>query len=217
MRRDLASPGPALNADLGQAEARAVWHPRKVSRAIAGHRLLDLLFATAIGLMVFVLLIGRVVPLTGRQTLVIASGSMSPTIPVGAAVILDQADPASLVNGDVVALRVGSNGAVVTHRISRVIRRDDQVWLETKGDANPSVDPAMTPTSALIGRVKLIIPFAGYLLKFLSVPTGIVSLFCLIALLLMVNGLLPMSPTNPSRQTIVSQVSGRSGLRGSRS
>jgi signal peptidase len=206
-----------LNADLGQVEARAFGHSRTLSRAIAAHRLLDLLLAIAIGLMVFVLLIGRVVPLTGRPTLVITSGSMSPTIPVGAAVILNPADPATLVNGDVVAFRVGSNGAIVTHRVSRVIRRDGQLWLETKGDANPSVDPALTPTSALIGRVELTIPAAGYVLKFLSVPTGIGSLFCLIALLLTVNGLLPMSPMKPSRQTIVGQEAGRSGLRGSQS
>jgi signal peptidase len=200
-----------MTADLGHSLSRTVGRSMTFSRASAGHRLIDLLLATAIALMVFVLLIGRLVPLTGRQTLVIASGSMSPTIPVGAAVILGPTDPATLINADVVAFRAGSNGAVLTHRVTRVIKRHDQLWLETKGDANPSVDPALTPASALIGRVEFSVPLAGYVLKFLSVPAGIGFVLSVVALLLTVDGFLePTSPMKPPRQPAAGQVGGRS-------
>jgi signal peptidase len=161
--------------------------------------LVDALLVTLVGLVVFAILLGRVVPLTGRQTLVILSGSMSPAIPVGAAVIVEHVDSASLSAGDVVAVRVGSAGTMVTHRVTRIVHRDDELWLETKGDANPSVDPALTPGSALIGRVGITLPLAGYLLRLLSVPAGIGLVLSLAALLLTVGAFgTPPQPGWPS-------------------
>jgi signal peptidase len=203
-----------MTADLGHSRARTVRRSITFSPARAAHLLIQVLLATAIGLLVVVLLIGRLVPLTGRQTLVIASGSMSPTIPAGAAVILGPADPATLINADVVAFHVGSNGAVVTHRVTRIIDRHGQLWLETRGDANPSVDPALTPASSIIGRVEHSIPLAGYVLKFLSVPAGVGSVLSLVALLLTVDSFLdPTSPVRPSPKPAVSHAGERSGLR----
>ena len=80
--------------------------------------------------------LARVVPMTGRATFVVASGSMAPAIPVGAAVIVEPVDPAALREGDVVSLRSGPQRAVFTHRITRVVDRADGRWIETRGDAN---------------------------------------------------------------------------------
>jgi signal peptidase I len=98
---------------------------------------------------------------------------MEPAIPIGAAVILEQVDPAALAVNDVVSLRSGPGRAVFTHRIVRIVEREDGRWIETKGDANPGSDPSVTPVSAVIGRATLMVPSGGYLLALLSEPAGV--------------------------------------------
>lgn len=120
-------------------------------------------------------ILARVVPATGRATFVVASGSMAPAIPVGAAVIVEPVDPAALREGDVVSLRSGPQRAVFTHRITRVVDRADGRWIETRGDANTTVDPSITPASSVIGRVALTVPLAGFVVAWLSLPSGVLA------------------------------------------
>lgn len=101
---------------------------------------------------------------------------MTPAIGLGDAIILDQVEPTSLAVGDVVSLRNGPTQAVYTHRIIRVAERDGEIWFETMGDANDSADPAITPASAVIGRVSHVVPEAGYLLALLSIPVVVFML-----------------------------------------
>ena len=74
--------------------------------------------------------------------------------------------------GDVISLRL-PGGTTVTHRLSRVVARDDGLWFETTGDANGEPDPALVPATALLGRVAWTFPFAGYLLRLLALPSGL--------------------------------------------
>jgi signal peptidase len=122
--------------------------------------------------------------LLGHQVFVVAGPSMVPAIDMGSAVVLEVVAPDSLHVGDVVSLRSGPERAVFTHRIVRVAHRDGEVWIETKGDANPAADPSITPASAVLGRVALSIPYAGYLIALLSIPSGIVFIIALGLLLL---------------------------------
>lgn len=140
---------------------------------------LDIAFSGLIGLALLTVLVGRIVPMAGHPTLVVAGGSMGASFGVGSAIVLDRVDPAALVAGDVVSLRSGPGRAVYTHRIVRIVERDGQPWLETKGDANPAADPSITPASAVIGRVALVLPLAGFLIAFLSAPTGILAVMAL--------------------------------------
>ena len=92
--------------------------------------------------------------MTGRQTLIIAGGSMEPALPIGAAVVVEPVPATALAVGDVVSLRTGTElKSIFTHRITRFVARADGLWVETKGDANASVDPSITPASQVIGRV----------------------------------------------------------------
>jgi hypothetical protein len=63
---------------------------------------------------------------------------------------------------------------VFTHRITRIVERDDGTWIETKGDANAYADPSITPIGAVIGRVGVAIPYAGYGIALLSSVQGVV-------------------------------------------
>jgi hypothetical protein len=80
-------------------------------------------------------------------------------------------------------MQVGSQRAVFTHRVLRTVIREGEVWLETKGDANAEADPSLIPASALIGRVQLVLPFAGYLVALLSTVSGVAFLLGLGAML----------------------------------
>jgi signal peptidase I len=117
--------------------------------------------------------LGRVLPALGYPVLVVAGPSMVPAIGVGAAAVLESVPADALRVGDVVSLRSGPERAIFTHRIGRIVERDGEVWLETKGDANADPDPSITPASAVIGRVAVTLPAAGYLLTVVSAPTGV--------------------------------------------
>jgi signal peptidase I len=146
----------------------------------------------------FGLVVGRLVPMTGRSTFVVAGGSMEPAIPLGAAVIVEPVRPNDLAVGDIVTLRSGPTRAVFTHRIIRVAELDGQVVIETKGDANGTADPSLTPASAVVGRVSMAIPFAGFLVALLSIPSGVLFVIALGAVLLLISWLLDAPEAVPA-------------------
>lgn len=151
-------------------------------------RALDVALVVLVALGLATMGIARLVPLTGHQTLVVAGSSMEPTVPLGAAVVTEPVAPADLRVGDVVSLATGPTlETVFTHRITRLVTRTDGLWIETKGDANATVDPVITPVAHILGRVVVEIPGAGYLLRFLSLPSGLAASICLIALLVVLS------------------------------
>lgn len=92
----------------------------------------------------------------GHPLLVVTSGSMEPTIPVGSLVVLDKvtvARSAQLHVGDVVTFRAasGSTDVLVTHRIVEVRRFATGVEYVTKGDANPTPDLTLLDPARVVG------------------------------------------------------------------
>jgi len=165
-------------------------------RSFVNGLLLALVLA-AVGLVLLV----RVVPLTGRLTLVVAGPSMAPAIATGSAIVVEPVDPAALAIGDVVSLRSGPTRAIFTHRIVRLVEHDGALWIETKGDANATPDPSILPASDVLGRVALAVPFVGYLIALVSSPSGIV-LIAAIGLLLLVSAWIldPKRSADPALQ-----------------
>jgi signal peptidase len=157
-----------------------------------------------IGLVVVVLVVlvaiglARGAPFIGRQSIVIGGGSMEPTIGLGSAIVIHAVDPATLRVDDIVSMRVGPGQATFTHRIIAVIDRQDGRWIRTKGDANATSDPTLVPTTAVIGRVELVVPLAGYLVAVLSLPTGVMFVLGLAATLLAIAWLLESVEPEPT-------------------
>ena len=147
--------------------------------------LFDAALVLLVALCLFTIALGRVVPLTGRTTLVVAGGSMEPAIGIGSAIVVEPVDPRSLAVGDVVSLRSGPARAIFSHRVIRVVLQDGTVWVETKGDANAAADPSLTPASQVIGRATVTIPGAGYLIALLSSLHGLVFVVSLGLVLLL--------------------------------
>jgi signal peptidase len=128
--------------------------------------------------------LGRLLPAAEHPVYIVAGPSMGEALPVGSAVVLDQVAPDDLVPGDIVTLQSGPQRAVFTHRIVRIVERDGATWIETRGDANPTADPSITPASAVVGRVAVAIPEAGYVLMLLSTIQGVVLILAVGGLLL---------------------------------
>lgn len=154
-------------------------------------RVADALLIAVIVVVLFGVMLGRIISMTGRETFIIGGGSMEPGIPLGAAVVTEPVPPADLAVGDVVSLRTGPElERTFTHRITRLVPREDGLWVETKGDANEAIDPSITPARQVIGRVIVSIPHAGYLLALLSVPSGVLLVLLVAGCLLVLTWLL---------------------------
>jgi signal peptidase len=136
------------------------------------------------------LALGRLVPLAGGSTLVVAGGSMAPAVPLGAAIVAVPVDPGEIAVGDIVSIRLDAGSTIFTHRVIRIVERSGEPWLETRGDANPGADPALVPATAVVGRVVVTVPYAGYLLRLLSTAAGVLFLVSLAATLLVAGRLL---------------------------
>jgi signal peptidase I len=130
----------------------------------------------------------------GYQRYVIVGGSMGGTYDRGSIVFDEEAPVADLKVGDVITYAPPSSAPserLVTHRIAWIgsDKRGDRIF-RTKGDANPSVDPwTFTLGRPDQAKVAFSIPFVGYPLAALSIPTvrtlAIVVPAVLVALLIL--------------------------------
>lgn len=158
---------------------------RILSRATAiTRRVLDAILIALILVVVVGVILGKVVPLSGRQTIIVGGSSMEPALGVGSAIVVAPVAAADLHVGDVVSLRAGDDHALFTHRIVKLVDQPDGRWVQTKGDANDAPDPTLIHASAIEGRVQFSIPLAGYLIALLSIPTGVLFMIGLAATLL---------------------------------
>jgi signal peptidase len=146
----------------------------------ATRRTLDILLIAVILVVLATIAIARIIPsVTGGSTFVVGGGSMEPTIPFGSVVIVTPVATSDLHVGDVVSMRVGKEEAVFTHRIVRLVPRDDGLWIETKGDNNAKPDPSIIPASTVVGRLQVSIPYAGYAVRLLSTGPGVLFLLAI--------------------------------------
>lgn len=101
------------------------------------------------------------------KVFVIHTGSMSPTIPSGSAVLVHEGHYRL---GQVITLT--EDGLTVTHRLVSI---NAAGLTTTKGDANATVDPWHVPKAQIIGGVVLAPRFVGYWILYFKNPLGIVS------------------------------------------
>ena len=140
-------------------------------------RVLDLVLLAMILIVLASLVVARLVPaITGGPTFVVGGGSMEPTIPMGSVVVDVPAMAKDITVGNIVSVKVGPQKAVFTHRIVRTAMRDGELWIATRGDANPTPDPSIIPATAVIGRAATWIPLLGYPIQLLSSLVGVAFL-----------------------------------------
>jgi signal peptidase len=128
-------------------------------------RLAALLIVPALVLGVFVLALSGLLPF---KIYAVQTGSMSPTIPPASAVFVK---PDVYHVGQPISFY--EHGSVVTHRLMAV-HADGTI--ETKGDANATIDPWHVSTKDIIGEVVYSPPMLGYWLVYLRNPLGLLSI-----------------------------------------
>ena len=97
----------------------------------------------------------------GWRPATVTSGSMTPHIRPGDLVMYDPAagNPRP---GAVVVFRQPNGGGLVTHRVVSV---DAHGRLRTRGDANPSNDQLPVPRRMIVGRVRVVLPMVGSVVR----------------------------------------------------
>lgn len=124
--------------------------------------------------------------LAGYKPVAVYSGSMQPTIPVGA-LALDRAISAQDVRvGDVITFSDPYvKGRLVTHRVIDIIQTPNGLAYRTKGDANARRDPWTIRLEGDVGRLSGSVPLAGYVLFYAGTRELRAVLIFLVALLLL--------------------------------
>lgn len=104
----------------------------------------------------------------GVGAAIVLTGSMEPTVPAGALIVVreQQTDPAV---GDIVVYQNG--GSLVVHRVISV----DGDSITTRGDANNAPDEPI-PLSAVRGTVLFHIPHAGSVVSLIKSPVGTICI-----------------------------------------
>jgi signal peptidase len=133
--------------------------------------------------------------LLGYEPMVIVTGSMQKTIPVGSLVVDQKVDPQQLEVGDVISFEkpLGTKG-IDTHRIVAIKNDEGKRLYQTKGDSNPIADPwviSFDPGTAA-HRMAFSVPYAGNALILARSRLGRLSLVgfvCLILLLSIFKGI----------------------------
>jgi signal peptidase len=125
-------------------------------RVDRGRKVIAILLGAAVlvGLLLFV---GH-----GMTLMVVLSGSMTPLMLPGDAIIVAPADPDHVEIGDVVVFQYPGQDErmVITHRVIGIDA--DTGLYSTKGDANDAPDSFSIARDDLIGRPVFLIPFVGF-------------------------------------------------------
>jgi signal peptidase len=129
------------------------------------------------------------------EPMVIVTGSMQKTTPVGSLVVDQKVDPRQLEVGDVISFQkpLGTHG-LDTHRIVAIENDKGTRLYQTKGDSNPVADPWVISfdRGMVAHRMVFSVPYAGNALIFARSPLGRLSLIayvCVILLLSLLKGI----------------------------
>jgi len=120
--------------------------------------------------------------LLGIRSFAVLSGSMTPSIGVGALVFAQPTAFEDIHEGDVITFVLNEDFDVVTHRVVS-IDEADQTFV-TQGDANdvPDENPVWYPN--VVGVVHLTFPQAGYVLNWFSTLSNKIIAVTVVAVLL---------------------------------
>lgn len=123
----------------------------------------------------------------GIEPMVVLSGSMEPTYPVGSLLYVKHVQKDSIKKGDVITFLLDDQ-IPVTHRVVEVDKKKHTYT--TKGDANNTVDGSPVTFEKVIGTPVVHVKQAGYLADKISRPAGKIGYIAaiIVDLILMVMG-----------------------------
>jgi signal peptidase len=113
--------------------------------------------------------------LLGYSSVIVYGGSMAGTIPVGSLAVTKEVRPQDVNVGDVIVFyppATSPDRSPLMHRVVSVREEDGQRVFQTKGDANPTLDPTEISLQDTGSRVVYTVPYVGYLVNFARTPLG---------------------------------------------
>ena len=125
----------------------------------------------------------------GYSVMRVMTGSMEPSIPQNAMILVQKTAPEKIRPGDVITFfsqDPALNGALNTHRVARIEQQGDNFLFITRGDANQIEDPIPVTQDLLVGRVVFVSAALGVLVSLLTNPLvfGLLILLPLLILLI---------------------------------
>ncbi len=126
----------------------------------------------------------------GWTGMVVLSGSMEPTLPVGGLAFMQPLDAGDSVDaiepGDIITFRVEGLNAYISHRVVEVNTDSNGVSFVTKGDANDTPDSEPIVADRVVGVVRYHVPYLGRVVEklqdrrtyylFVGIPAGLLIL-----------------------------------------
>ena len=110
-------------------------------------------------LVIFVILVQRIfnnrVSIGSFRMFTVVTGSMEPVYKVGEVVISKEVDPSTIKKGDDVVYLGEKNDfkdKIVTHRVIKIEKKDNEYYFTTKGIANDYSDPVIS-SNQIYGKV----------------------------------------------------------------
>lgn len=153
---------------------------------ISSRIVLLILFLAVVAILVFIFQakgnIEKVPSIFGYKALTILSNSMEPEFNAGDVILINNKLDPKL--NDVVTYK-HPDGILVTHRITKTVKKNGEVFFKTKGDNNNVDDQILIPRKNILGIQKIIIPKAGYIARFVSSPIGF-FIFIAVPLLILI-------------------------------
>jgi signal peptidase len=141
------------------------------------------------------------------EPMVIVTGSMQKTIPVGSLVVDQKVSPQQLKVGDVISFQkpLGAKG-IDTHRIVAIKIDHGKRLYQTKGDSNPIADPWVISfeRGTAAHRMVFSVPYAGNALIFARSSLGRLSLVVFVCVILLLGVFKAIAAT--AKDTIRPQV-----------
>ena len=119
---------------------------------------LKIIVMTFLPVAVFILFTSKTDIFDGMRSMVVLTGSMQPTIPVGSIVLVEKDN--WYMKGDVIAFK-NKGDLTVTHRIVEKVPTADGELFKVKGDANNAADGDLVSPKAVIGKTIFHIPYIG--------------------------------------------------------
>ena len=122
----------------------------------------------------------------GLRPVVVISGSMEPTLPVGSLIFYRTVPATEVAKGDIVTVpRQDGGTGLITHRIKELTTKGGVTTLRLKGDANATEDPLPYVVSS-VGSFVGVIPVAGTIALAARTPLGIAAVATYVAALVAV-------------------------------
>lgn len=153
---------------------------RALSKVWAGTKILIVL---ALAGMAAAILLPK---LLGMQPLVVLSGSMEPSYPVGSLIYIEDIKGKDIKEGEVLTFKknMGNGETNVTHRVVRVDLENSLLY--TKGDANNAEDATPSSFEDIVGKPAFTIPYLGYISVYLGSQSGRIVGITVILILLII-------------------------------